>query len=146
MFLQSVKISHKVLFVIGLALLTFITFAFVAISMGNKQLHTLDEIYSEKVVPLDNLRKIQLNLREIEYRMAAVVADMVAPIGSGEHLKMATAQIDTQWLDVKKRINNEALKKEIADFEKGYAGFKDLVPQAAGGIFQRGQEKSRRPW
>ena len=51
--------------------------------MGKKQSNTLEEIYSQKVVPLDNLRKIQLIFRELEYRMAAVTSDLVAAIGSG---------------------------------------------------------------
>lgn len=141
MFLQRVKISHKVLFVISLALLALITFAIVTISMGNNQLSVLDQIYDEKVVPLDNLRKIQLVLREIEYRMAAVVANMVAPIGSGEHLKVSVEQIDRLWADVKKRINAEALKKEMADFEKGYSGFKELVPRLQEAYFNAETQK-----
>jgi len=139
--LQSIKISHKVQFVVGLALLAFITFALVTISMGNSQLKTLDEIYAGKVVPLDNLRKIQLLLREIEYRMAAVVADMVAPIGSGEHLKTSAVQIDSLWTDVKGRIDDDSLKKEIADFEKGYRGFKEIVPKLQEAYFNAETKK-----
>jgi methyl-accepting chemotaxis protein len=141
MILKSVKISHKVQFVIGLALLVFIAFAVVTISMGNDQIRTLEEIYSGKMVPLDDLRKIQLLLREIEYRMAAVVANMVAPIGSGEHLKMSAAEIDRLWSDVKKRMTDATLKNEIADFEKGYAGFKDLAARLQEAYFNADTQK-----
>ncbi|OGW39973.1 MAG: hypothetical protein A2X58_06435 [Nitrospirae bacterium GWC2_56_14] len=141
MFLKSMKISHKVQFVISLALLVFIAFAILTISMGNNQILTLEEIYSGKMVPLDDLRKIQLLLREVEYRMAAVVADMVAPIGSGEHLKMSVAEIDRLWSGVKTRMNDATLKNEIADFEKGYGGFKELAVRLQAAYFSAETEK-----
>jgi len=127
MFLKKMKISHKVSFVIILSLVVFITFTIGTIMMGNKQLDTLEEIYAQKVVPLDNLRKIQLIFRELEYRMAGVTANIVAAIGSGEHLKLSLTEIDRLWNEVKGRITDEALLKDKENFEKGYSGFRKVA-------------------
>lgn len=141
MVLQRIKISYKVVFVISLALLVFIAFATVTIFMGKKQLTTLESIYAEKMVPLDNLRKIQLLLREIEYRMAAVMAKMIAPIGSGEHLKISMQEIETLWNDVQKRVQDDTLKVEMATFEKGHAGVKDVAAKLVAAYFNEDIEK-----
>ena len=124
MFLKRVKISQKVIGVVILSLVVFITFTIGIIIMGKKQSNTLEEIYSQKVVPLDNLRKIQLIFRELEYRMAAVTSDLVAAIGSGEHLKISLNEVDRLWSDVKGKITDDALLKDKDNFEKGYSGFK----------------------
>ncbi len=110
--LKRIKISHKVSFVIILSLVVFIAFTIGTIMMGKKQLDTLEEIYAQKVAPLDNLRKIQLIFRELEYRMAGVTANIVAAIGSGEHLKLSLNEIDRLWNEVKGRITDDALLKD----------------------------------
>ncbi len=71
-FLDSVKISHKVLLVAVSALVACIAFSAATVSLGKGQIRNLEEIYNKKVIPLDNLRKVQLIFRELEYRMAGV--------------------------------------------------------------------------
>ncbi len=127
MFLNNMKISQKMFFVTMLAALVFLAFTTGIIVMGKKQLNTFEEIYSQKVVPLDNLRKMQLIFRELEYRMAAVTADIVAAIGSGEHLKQAIVDIDVLWNEVNDRITNSDLGDDKKKFEKGYRGFKKVA-------------------
>lgn len=123
MFLNRLKISHKVLFIIASGLVVLMSFTAWTILSGRSQIQTLKEIYDDKVRPLDELRSIQLLFREIEYRMAGVVADIVAPVGSGEHLKNSLKEIDGLWNDAKPSIGAD-LSKERDDFEKGYSGFK----------------------
>ena len=135
MFLKRVKISQKVIGVVILSLVVFITFTIGIIIMGKKQSNTLEEIYSQKVVPLDNLRKIQLIFRELEYRMAAVTSDLVAAIGSGEHLKISLNEVDRLWSDVKGKITDDALLKDKDNFEKGYSGFKKVAVKLQGVYF-----------
>ncbi|MEK7773038.1 MAG: methyl-accepting chemotaxis protein, partial [Deltaproteobacteria bacterium] len=96
---------------------------------GRNQIQTLKEIYDDKVKPLDELRSIQLLFREMEYRMAGVAADMVAPIGSGVHLKNSLKEIDVLWNDARPSVSGD-LSKERDDFEKAYNGFKkDIAGQ-----------------
>ncbi len=127
MFLNKMKISQKMFCLTMLATLVFLAFTIGIIAMGKKQLDTFEEIYSQKVVPLDNLRKMQLIFRELEYRMAAVTADIVAAIGSGEHLKQAIVDIDVLWNDVNDRIINSDLGEDKKKFETGYNGFKKVA-------------------
>lgn len=125
-FLSRVKISHKVLFLIVAGLTVLLSFTGWTIMAGKSQIRTLEEIYSQKVRPLDDLRKIQLLFREIEYRMVGVVGDMVAPIGAGEHLKNSLKNIDATWAGVRTAVTDDmAADKE--SFEKNYNGFKTEV-------------------
>ncbi len=128
MFLKKVKISHKILSVIISGVIIAATFATWAVMAGKKQTQTLSSIYHENVTPLDNLRNIQLIIRELEFRMTGVQADVVAAIGSAPHLKQALVDIDKAWADVQGSMTNYELTEEtvqaIATFEKGYNGFK----------------------
>lgn len=129
MFLRGIKISHKILFVIISGLVVFAILTLETFMIGKEQINTLEVIYEQKVKPLDNLRKIQLIFREIEYRMAGVAADIVAPIGSGEHLKQSLKDIEILWNNTEKSITDSKLLKAKKTFEKGYNGFKGMVPE-----------------
>ena len=98
------KIAHKIVAVIIAGILIAIAFAAGAVLIAEKETGRLESIYMENVRPLDNLRKIQLIFRELEYRMAGVQADLVAAIASGIHLEKSLSDIDVAWNDVKHAI------------------------------------------
>ncbi|NOZ69125.1 MAG: methyl-accepting chemotaxis protein, partial [Deferribacteres bacterium] len=131
MSLNNLKITHKILAVVVTGIIISASFALLTTIIGRQQINTLENIYNKNVLPLDNLRRIQLFFREIEFRMAGVQADVVAPIGSGEHLKQALQNIDTAWSDVKSSLagyrSSEEASKAEKTFERGYKGFKDKV-------------------
>jgi methyl-accepting chemotaxis protein len=127
-FLNNIKISHKILLLTITGLLLCVGFGGNTVLVGKQQIKTLDEIYNGKVIPLDNLRKIQLTFRELEYHMAAVMADIIAPIGSGEHLKQSLTDIEKLWIRAKIALTTKDLEKDKKLFEKGYSGFKTLAP------------------
>lgn len=79
MFLLRLKISHKILAVIIAGIIMSASFAGIAIVMGQKQTDTLKEIHFENVTPLNNLRKIQLLFRALEFRMVGVQAEVTTP-------------------------------------------------------------------
>ncbi len=126
MIFEKMKISQKVLILIMLSLAVLVSFAVGTITMAKNQLATLEEIYTQKVVPLDNLRKIQAYFREIEYRMTGVIADVVSAIGSGEHLKIVLKEVEDGWNDIKDSITDERLVSEKERFERGLKGFKEF--------------------
>ena len=81
--LKKLKITHKVLSVIIAGIIISSVFALIAVRTGQKQTSTLESIYIENVTPLDQLRRIQLYFREIDYQMTGVMSDVVAPVGAG---------------------------------------------------------------
>jgi len=128
---SDIKISHKMTFMMVSVLLVFAGLTFTTYKMGGRQVETLDAIYKDNVLPLDELRNIQLMFREIEFRMTGVVSDMIASPGAGEHLKLALSSIDKSWKKVKFSLSGtdgNLYGKEIKEFEKGFAGFRVLVP------------------
>jgi methyl-accepting chemotaxis protein len=131
MFLKKIKITHKVIMVIVVGIFISAAFAACAVMIGKKETRTLEKIYIENVGPLDNLRKIQLNFRELEYRMAGVQADLVGAIGSGKHLEKSVRDIDTAWKDTQNILKasglNDDAVKAVAQFNKGYDNFKMLA-------------------
>lgn len=120
---------------ISLSMVVFVVFTLWTTMMGKSQLRTLEEIYSKEVVPLDDLRKMQLIFRELEYRMAGVSAGLVASIGSGEHLKISLKEIDRLWEDVKGRITEAEHRQDKDKFEKGYNNFKKVAEKLQAAYF-----------
>ncbi len=128
---SDIKISHKMTFMMVSVLLVFAGLTFTTYKMGGRQVETLDTIYKDNVLPLDELRNIQLMFREIEFRMTGVASDMIASPGAGEHLKLALSSIDKSWKKVKSSLSGtdgNLYGKEIKEFEQGLAGFRILVP------------------
>ena len=132
MFLRNLKISHKILIVIITGIMASSAFAFWSVIVAKKGTDTLQDIYVQNVIPLDNLRSIQLIFRELEYRMVGVVADAVAAIGSGHHLEESMTSLDALVADVHNEMKNyehlgEEGIKELETFDIGYAGFNNVA-------------------
>jgi hypothetical protein len=125
--ISSIKISHKILILILAGVLGGVVTSSVAIMIARDQVRTLEDIYKAKVVPLDNLRRVQLILRELEFRMAGVKAEMVASIGSGEHLKSSVATIEETWNETKGFIKEKSLLEQKNTFTKGLGEFKTFA-------------------
>ncbi len=97
--------------------------AFGIVLTGDRTLKVVEGIYYNRFIPLDQLRKIQLIYREIEYRMVGVSADIVAPIGSGEHLKNSISEIKELWKEAYSKLPENILSKEKEAFQKGNTKF-----------------------
>jgi uncharacterized membrane protein (DUF4010 family) len=116
---SSIKISQKILVLILAGIIGGVVSSAATIMVARDQVRTLEDIYKAKVVPLDNLRRIQLIFRELEFRMAGVKAEMVASIGSGEHLKNAVATITKTWSETEEFIKEESLLEQKNKFCRG---------------------------
>lgn len=125
--LASIKITHKVLFLVVMGGISFFAYTSGMILLNNTQTKTIKEIYSNKVKPLDDLRQIQLILREIEYRMMGVSSDLVAAIPSGEHLEKSLKNIDAIWNELNNMMTENDFVKERKGFEAGYRDFKNIA-------------------
>jgi methyl-accepting chemotaxis protein len=121
--LLGIKIRDKILFlaVIGIAVLIFFTTC--TVIMGKNQIAALESMYSNNIVPLDKLRKIQLIFRETEFRIAGVMTGMIDGTAAVNHLKSSSKEVDSLWEDVKPVLNSEDLIAERDKFEKGHKGY-----------------------
>jgi len=123
---SSIKIRDKILFLTVVGIVVFIFFSTLTVIMGKKQLHTLENIYAKKVVPLDKLRKIQLVFQEIEFRMSGAMADIVTGTAAVNHMKLSMIELESLWDEAGSTVSEEALGKEKADFIKGFTGYKSM--------------------
>jgi methyl-accepting chemotaxis protein len=123
MLLTNLKITHKVTIIIVIGIIIAGSLAIQNITIGKKQISALETIYNDNVTPLDNLRKIQLSFREIEFYMTGVTSDVVAPIGAGKHLEQQLKDIESYWNDVKTILTDS---ESVEQFEKGFKSFKGL--------------------
>ncbi|MBC8414763.1 MAG: methyl-accepting chemotaxis protein [Nitrospira sp.] len=126
MFLNKLKISHKIIVVITAGILISSAFAVLTVYMGKGQINRLESIYKKNVIPLDNLRRIQMIFRELEFYMTGVTSDVVAPIGAGMHLEKSIADIDQLWIDLQPHLTDEEAKGQ---FSEGFRGFKKLASE-----------------
>ncbi|MBI5663746.1 MAG: methyl-accepting chemotaxis protein [Nitrospirae bacterium] len=124
MFFSKLKITHKVTAIIMTGIIISVSFAFLNMVMGNRQIDTLENIYNGNVAPLDNLRKIQLSFREIEFYMVGVKSDVVAPVGAGKHLDKQLKDIEALWSETRETLSDAESKES---FEKGFTGFKGIA-------------------
>lgn len=124
----GIKIRSKILFLTIIGIITFLVFSAGAFVMGKNQIRSLEELYQKNVVPLDRLRHIQLIFREIEFRMAATSAQMVTATASIAHLHQAEKDIDRYWRESGSLLNGDNFLQEKEKFEKGYKGFKEMIP------------------
>lgn len=138
MFLQRLKISHKVLTIVLAGIIISVSFAAMAIIMGQKQITTLENIHFKEVTPLDNLRKIQLIFRELEFRMAGVQAEITTPNAAGNHLEKSIEDIDRLWSETKSSLTDTEKKEK---FERGFEGFKSIAPKLKQAYFEEETEK-----
>jgi methyl-accepting chemotaxis protein len=144
-FLRRLKILHKILAVIVAGIIISSIFAITAVLVGKNETKTLESIYSKNVTPLDNLRKIQLMFRELEFRMTGVQADVVAAIGSGTHLEQSIKKLDVAWSEIKNALKDYPLsddaQKAIQTYERGYKNFKhNIVPKLMQAYFDNDPE------
>jgi methyl-accepting chemotaxis protein len=125
--ISRIKIRDKILFlaIVGIAVLVFFTTCVVI--MGKNQIAALESMYTENVVPLDKLRKIQLIFRETEFRMAGVMTDMIDGTAAVNHLKSSIKEVDSLWEDVKPVLSSEELIAERDKFDRGYKGYKGMA-------------------
>lgn len=124
MSLNRLTISQKLMIIAVTAVIVIGALSVWTIKTEVNQAATLKSIYNEKMVPLDALRNIQLIFRELEFRMTGVIADMLAPIGSGEHLKNSIGEVDKLWAEIEEIEGFDEPKKE---FEEGYREFKIIA-------------------
>ncbi len=125
--MSRIKIRDKILFlaIVGISVLVFFTTCFVI--LGKNQIAALEGMYTQNVVPLDKLRKIQLVFRETEFRMAGVMTDMIDGTAAVNHLKSSLKEVDFLWEEVKPGMSSEELIAERDKFDKGYKGFKGMA-------------------
>jgi methyl-accepting chemotaxis protein len=125
---MKIKLSVKI--IAPLAVLVLLTLSLLAGSswLSNQQMASAEAIYKEKMIPLNKLRQIQLLFREIEYRMAAVMSDLIAPVGAQEHLKLAVAEIELLWADATAKFSADEFAQEVGTFNEGFNGFSQFVP------------------
>jgi methyl-accepting chemotaxis protein len=128
------RISHKIFAVISIGLIFLALYSVGIIFILKSQTSTLEIIYKQKVEPLDDLRGMQMMFWELEYRMAAVMSDIISPIGAGNHMKTTLTDIDKKWEKVTHALldfhEEEWSGEEVEKFEKGYS-------QLKAGLFQQ---------
>ena len=124
--LKNIKISHKLMFMTLAALLVLLLFGLVSVYMGKSQLRSLKIVYNEKMVPLDNLRKMQLIFREIDYQMVGVISAAESSQKAAEHLDRAVSELKRIWKETKPLLVHSELDSLAKAFEKNLKGFYDL--------------------
>ncbi len=126
--MMKIKLSVKI--IAPLAVLVLLTLSLLAGStwLSNQQMASVEAIYKEKMIPLNKLRQIQLLFREIEYRMAALMADLIAVVGAQEHLKVSVVEIETLWNDASRTFSADEFTQEISMFSEGFKEFNQFVP------------------
>ncbi len=145
MLFNRIKISHKLWSIVVTGLLIFSLFGIYSYKNNQQYIKSLHAVYQKELQPLDNLRIIQTEFREIEYQMAGALSDLVSFAGAGEHLKFTTKDINKRWREFEKSFSGLASKEQtkwIKDFEAGLNGFnKNIQPLLLKAYFDEDTDK-----
>lgn len=129
MLLKNIKISHKLVFMAAVSLLILVGFAANAIVAGQKEISALEDIYDKKLTPLDNLRTIQLTLREIDHGMVGVLAIVEFPVRAGRQLREFVPKLKNTWEATKEKFISAEMLEHKNAFEEKFDDFKKLMPE-----------------
>lgn len=118
--LKAKLLSGGLLVVLVMMLLTAVDLYSV-----NQNLSAMEQVYENQVVPSSALQEIDRDIKEIRFRMAAVLQDQMPQVGSRNHLKEARARISQQWALFKEKIAGEVpsdeRKEQIEKIDKSLA-------------------------
>ncbi len=106
--------------VIGLVL---IGLNFFSIQQGNR---ALSNVYEHQIVPASALQEIDSDLKEVRFRMAGVLLDVMPAVGSRNHLLEVKKRVPEQW-SVFKSVSN--LGGISADAKKDIELIEAKLPQ-----------------
>ncbi|MBC8414630.1 response regulator [bacterium] len=123
---NKIKISHMVTGFAAVSLAVIFILAVSIIRQGTDNVDIMRVNYYEHVKPLGELRRMQSVLREFEFRMSGVMADIVAPIGAAEHLKLSVIELETIWQRVKDHLPVHT-GDNVAKFSLGLSRFRSMA-------------------
>jgi methyl-accepting chemotaxis protein len=132
--IANIKISHKILFIISLSALLFCLYSVGIILINNSTSKILEQGYSQRLLPLENLRNLELIFREIEYYLMGTHAGIVDQSDSAASIHELMSKIDTLRDTVQTRSINEIHSDEMATqfelFENAYDKFHQVAAQS----------------
>ncbi len=127
--LKNVKISHKLVFMTVAALVVLLLFGGIGIYMGKSQLESLRSVYNEKMTPLDNLRRMQLIFRELDYQMVGVISAAESSQKAAVHLEKSLRKLNQIWNETEAQLASAEFGGEVANFKKNLKSFYGLAKQ-----------------
>ena len=124
---SGVQIKYKILLLSAAGIIVLLVFSIGALEFGNDQKNALENMYAKNFAPLDKLRKIQLILRETEFRMGGAIAGIVKPEDAAVHMKESLDEVDALWKEASVSLDGKELAEYKKHFEKGLRGFKEMA-------------------
>ena len=122
-----------------LAVIPLLVLTFVDVYSINKGNDALADVYENRVKPTSTLQDMDSDLKEIRFRMAAVLLVQMPSVGSRNHLREVRGKIIEDWASFKKATNeneyNEETRTEINKIDKQIAllpAFFDKLDNAYG--------------
>jgi len=108
-----------------LAVIPMLVLTIVDVYSVNESNNALAYVYESRVKPTSALQEMDGYLKEIRFRMAAVLLNQMPTAGSRVHLREVRGKIFADWANFKKAINeneyNEEAKAQIANIDKQIA-------------------------
>ena len=93
--MTSLKSKLMLLGIVSVAIgLVLIGLNFFSIQQGNR---ALSNVYEHQIVPASALQEIDSDLKEIRFRMAGVLLDVMPAVGSRNHLNEVRKRVPEQW-------------------------------------------------
>jgi methyl-accepting chemotaxis protein len=126
--MKSMKsVSGRVLLLVGAAITAMVLLTAVNIYSVESGIRTLSSVYENRVQPVAAIQEIDGDLKEVRFRMAAVLLDQMPVVGSKIQLQEAVSNIPAQWARFKEKTEGNQMSPEsqalIAKIDAGIPSF-----------------------
>ncbi len=125
--MKHLSIKAKLLSNAAVAILIIATLAAINIWSTRQGTNALASVYEREVLPMSSLNDIDVALKEVRFRMAAVVVDQMPFVGSKNHLAEVRQAIPKYWAEFQEQTKeNKFTAEEVELVQKIDKKMKDL--------------------
>lgn len=132
---KNLSIKTKLLVSAALALISVVTLSSLSAYSAKQNGEALESIYVRQVDPLTTLMKIDADLKEARFRMAAVLVDQMPFVGSNNHVKEVRENVPQLWRKYKAAVQSKPVTAEeieiVAKIDKTMAGVPDFLDKVS---------------
>ncbi|MGC2209858.1 MAG: methyl-accepting chemotaxis protein, partial [Candidatus Korobacteraceae bacterium] len=109
------SVSGRVQLLVWAAITAMVLLTAVNIYSVESGIQTLSSVYDNQVQPVTAIQDIDRALKEVRFRMAAVLLDQMPAVGSNNQLQEAVANIPAQWAAFKEKTKDNQMSPESRD-------------------------------
>ncbi len=113
--LNDLTVKMRLYISMGLAFVAMFVLTGLDIYSVRQGSRSLESVYEDWVVPTSLITAIDVDLRNVRFRMAAYLVDQMPAVGNTNHLIEVRAKVPEQWKEYRKRTEHNEFSDEARE-------------------------------